>query len=167
MNNNISVNIGEIVIANYLDFEGEIRQGMFLVIGMNYTGVGDRYNLTTLKISTSARNYQVLLKSDFLKFLHYDSYVNCTDLQKISTTQVLSVAGKVNNYVMNLVKKQVKNSMRDYYTQMDDFLSEAHPYCESYKVNPRRGGLTLDGTTLMLDGKPLTKEMLKNLLMQD
>ena len=161
------VNVGDIVVAQYLDFNNEIKKGMFLVYSVRYKGKDDLYDLSVLKISTHARHFQVKLSSNVFKFLHYDSYINCVDSQIISTSQVCSVLGMVSSKLMIVIKNQLKNAMRDSYEQIDDFINSNKLNNVSYSINPRQGALTLDGNSLMLDGKPLTKEMLKSILFDD
>lgn len=163
----IKVNVGDIVLADYLDFSNEIKRGMFLVYSTRYKGQEDLYDLSVIKISTHSRNFQVMLKSDVLRFLHYDSYINCTDTHVISTSQVKFILGAITSNTMMIVKRQLKNAMRSSYEQIDKYIESGMSRPSSYSENPRRGGLTLDGNTLMLDGKPLTKEILKSILIDD
>ena len=157
------VSVGNIIVSRYLDFNDEVKKGLFFVYAMRPKGDG-LYDLSVIKISTKRRNFEVILKSDVFKFLHYDSYINCTDLQVVSSSQVDSVVGYVSGRLMGVIKNQLKNAMRSCYVQIDDYVNKDVTTSGAYSDNPRRGGLTLDGNTLMLDGRPLTAETLRSIL---
>lgn len=166
MYNYNNVNVGDVVVARYLDFEGEIRLGMFLVFAMRPKATPEQCHLSVLKISTHARSFQVSLSSSVYRFLHYDSFVNCVDTHILSVSQVTQVLGNISMQTMMLVKKQLKNAMSSCYDQMDDFIMHGRPAVSNID-NKHRGGLMLEGSTLMVDGKPLTKEMLRSILLDE
>ena len=147
------VNVGHVVLADYLDFEGNIREGMFVVIGV------ERHSkfvqLEAIKISTTKGSFQVLLESKYLNCLHYDSYINCTDIQKISGEQCKSILGKLSSGTIDIVKKQVNNAWKYFYDQMDEYIAAGNKHTESYSDNPNRDvEIKLgDSNNLIIDGK--------------
>jgi hypothetical protein len=100
-----TIEVGHVVLADYLDFKGKVREGMFLIIGVETHYDFAQYE--AIKISSSKGSFQVLIESRYLNCLHYDSYVNCTDIQKISNEQCKYILGRLNSQFMDIVKRQV------------------------------------------------------------
>lgn len=150
-----TIEVGHVVLADYLDFKGTIHAGMFLIIGIETHRDFAQYE--AIKISSSKGSFQVLIESRYLNCLHYDSYVNCTDIQKISSEQCKTVLGRLNSQFMNIVKRQVQSAMNRFYSQMDDFIDKDYKYTESYWDNPNRIKLGKNNT-LIIDGKAVSIE---------
>ena len=120
----------------------KLKEGSYDVVPLGADEISDASRqYEAIKISSSKGSFQVLIESRYLNCLHYDSYVNCTDIQKISSEQCKTVLGRLNSQFMDIVKRQVQSAMNRFYSQMDDFIDKDYKYTESYWDNPNRSDI--------------------------
>lgn len=152
------VKIGHVVLCSYLDFEGTLRDGMFVIVGIDKHNNYATYE--AIKLSTTEASYQVLIRARDLTCLSYDSYLNCTDLQKIASDQCKTILGRLSSKCMSIVKTQIKNAWRHFYDQMDEYIEENNLYNQTYSENPNRNiEVKLgDSNNLVIDGKSVSLE---------
>ena len=118
------VNVGDIVIAKYMDFDGEIQTAMFAVCYHECYDIKASSNFTGIKISSSPRCYQVLLKKDYLSFLNHDSFLNCNALFRLREDNVLGIVGRFTPYYLNKMLQQTTHYFERMKQQMIQMIGE-------------------------------------------
>lgn len=103
------VNVGDVVLCEYMDFEGEVRQGIFIIIYHDCIANPLSNNFTALKISSKPYLYQLKLEKKYLPFLDHDSWVNCNNLFRFREDKVQFIIGRLTNYYKNKVLQQTVN----------------------------------------------------------
>lgn len=111
---------GTIVIANYINFKGENKQGVFMVL---YDEALDNttdsvMNLTVIKITTQLSmvgNYTVNLKNEDSDFFKYDSLASCSKIHTIHKNQIVGVIGILGEKTY----KKVYTGIRKFLNEID------------------------------------------------
>lgn len=101
------VNVGDVILARYMDYNGVVKDGIFAVIYHECIDEITSTNFTALKVCTNERCYQVPLQTDYLPFLDHDSYINCNMQFRFCESQVLDVMGKLNSYYLHRISNQL------------------------------------------------------------
>lgn len=131
------VNVGDIILAQYLDFNNEIKTGMFLVYFHDCDILSGSQSFNTLKVCTKPNLFQVKLDSNFFKFLTYDSYVSCTCQQRFHESQVLNILGRVTSRTMQTIETQLKQFNKEIDKQIEAFSERQNTlHSISYSNNP-------------------------------
>lgn len=110
------VNVGDVIWAPYLDFQGEIKNAMFVVCYHECNDISTSTNFTAIKISSNPACYQILLQKQYLPFLAHDSYLNCNMQFRFREDQVVSIAGRLNSYYISKMNQQISH----YYDAMSN-----------------------------------------------
>lgn len=115
------VNVGDIVLAKYLDFDLDIQTAMFVVCYHESYDVRTSSNFTAIKISSNEGCYQIPLLKEYLPFLNHDSFLNCSTMFRFREDQVLKRVGELTPYYLNKMLQQTSN----YYRRMSKQITEA------------------------------------------
>lgn len=110
------VDVGDVILAEMLDFNKEIKVAMFVVC---YHESYDDYtsnNFTAIKISSEEHCYQIKLLKEYLPFLNHDSFLNCNSVFRFREQQVIGKVGRLNAFYLNKVLQQTQN----YYNKMKE-----------------------------------------------
>ena len=122
------VNIGDVILVPYGTYSGEIKNAVFLVIYHEaYDGNRSSSDFTGIKISSHEYHYGILLKKDFLPFLHHDSYINCNQQHRFSEDQVIKRLGEVNKQSMFNILQQLKNYNAATQRKLNQFIGSYQP----------------------------------------
>lgn len=118
---------GTIVCANYTDFNGETRAGVFLVVYDEALDSNHNHknNLLVLKVTTShtmVSNYAVSLADGNNDFLDRDCMVICSKLHTINKEEVYKVPGTLKPYTFRVVYKQFRKFISELERQMEDYI---------------------------------------------
>lgn len=111
---------GTIVIANYINFKGENKQGVFMIL---YDEALDNttdsvMNLTAIKITTQLSmvgNYTVNLKNEDSSFFKYDSLASCSKIHTLHKNQIVGVIGILGEKTY----KKVYTGIRKFLNEID------------------------------------------------
>lgn len=160
-NNINNIKLGDIVLAEYLTFTKEIKIGIFLVYAIDHTLDGNVRTFSTFKLSTTPRSFQLKLDASYYRFLNHDSYINANSTQRLCVDQIQAVLGTANSHTMSLIKKQLKNYMRQVYDELDESIEKGLKATICYSTNPNNQSLHQNDTIVTINGKevPLTKLM--------
>ena len=122
------VDIGDVVLLPFANFDGSMTTGLFLVL-YHEAHDGDRAstNFTGVKISSHEYHYSIPLEKMFLSFLHHDSFVNCNQQHRFQESQVIRRIGMVNRPSMFAIASQIKNYHYKVSKQLDSFIGEYRP----------------------------------------
>lgn len=89
---------GTVVIANYVTFKGETKQGIFMILydeALDNT-IDSVMNLTAIKITTKLSmvgNYAVHLENEDCDFFKHESLASCSKIHTIHKNQIVAVIG--------------------------------------------------------------------------
>lgn len=114
------VNVGDVILARYMDFEGQVETAMFVVAYHECYDVPISNNFTAIKISSKSYCYQIPLLKEYLTFLDHDSYLNCNMQFRFREEQVLRIVGRLTPYYLNKLLQQTNN----YYEKMKKQITE-------------------------------------------
>lgn len=103
------VNVGDVLLINYMDFEEEIKTAMFVVCYHECYDNLTSGNFTAIKISSHPMCYQVKLLQEYLPFLTHDSYLNCNQMIRFREDQVQGIVGRLTPYYLNKMLQQTQN----------------------------------------------------------
>lgn len=131
----MTVNIGDIILVEYRDFNNEAQLGMFFVYSKDNYYLSNLKSFSTLKICTKPLSYQIFLDSKYYKFLNHDSYINCGCQQRFHEKQVKQILGTVNSYTLEKVQVQLNQFNKDVNMQLDNAISHYRRLTKSYSVN--------------------------------
>lgn len=101
------VNVGDVILAKYMNFDGEITLGLFTVC---YHESGDNpssSNFTAIKVCTKSGLYQIKLLKQYLPFLEHDSFLNCNMQFRFREDQVIRICGRLTPYYNNKMLQQI------------------------------------------------------------
>lgn len=110
------VNVGDLVLLEYTNFMGENVNGLFAVIYHESMDNISSSNFNAIKVSTNEYLYQVKLETEYLPFLHHDSYLNCNQVFRFRENQVINILGRLTTYYLNKTLQQINN----YNKQVED-----------------------------------------------
>ena len=118
---------GTIVTANYADFEGKKRLGIFCIIYDEQIDSSNNFkgNCIALKISTSynmVTNYSVPLTDGRNTFLDKDCMALCSKLHTLEKKQVCKVLGSLHPYTLRQVYKCFRRFETELERQMEDYI---------------------------------------------
>lgn len=103
------VNVGDVVLCEYRNFDGEVKQGIFIVVFHDSIDKPISNNFTALKISSKPYLYQLKLERNYLPFLDRDSWVNCNNVFRFREDKVIAIIGRLTVYYKNKVLQQMIN----------------------------------------------------------
>lgn len=133
------VNVGDIILCKYLDFNNNIKIGMFLVYFHDCVMIKGSQSFNTLKVCTRPSAFQVKLDASHLKFLQYDSYVSCNCQQRFHEDQVIQILGRVNSHHLNIIRTQLNNFNQRVCDQLVNDINKNSMFNTiSYSENPHR-----------------------------
>lgn len=115
----MAVNIGDVVLVDYLDFDNEMTTGLFLVYSVDNYWLSTLKSFSAIKICSKPQSFQVKLDQKQFKFLDHTSYANCICQHKFREDQIKSTLGVVNTFILNCIKKQLTNMNKDIDEQLD------------------------------------------------
>ena len=116
------VNVGDIVLIKYMNFDGEITLGLFAV---NYHECKDHpisTNFSAIKVCTKPGCFQVNLLKRYLPFLEHDSFLNCNMQFRFREDQVLKICGRLTTYYLNKMLQQVVSYQCSTNRQLQDLI---------------------------------------------
>lgn len=140
----MSVNIGDIIVAKYIAFDGEIDTGYFLVYSKDNYWLSNTKSFSALKVCTNPLSYQVELKKERFPFLDHTSYINCSCQQRFSEGQVIAIKGVVNGFILDKVKKQLAHFNTDVDNQLDSAIQQYNRIAYSIYNSPSQTEITQD-----------------------
>lgn len=103
------VNIGDVVLIDYITFEGEKETGLFTVVYHEASDIRISTNFTAIKVSSEKYCYNVNLEKKYLPFLNHDSFLNCNQFFRFREDQVNGILGRLTPYYLNKTLQQTKN----------------------------------------------------------
>lgn len=111
---------GTIIIANYVNFKGEQKQGVFMVL---YDEALDNttdsvMNVSCIKITTQLSmvgNYAVNLKNEDSDFFKHESLASCSKIHTIHKNQISGVIGVLGEKTY----KKVYSGFRKFVNELD------------------------------------------------
>lgn len=111
---------GNVVICNYINFKGEIKKGLFVVL---YNELYDNLNnneknFMAVKITTQldmVGNYTVNLNLDENPFFKYPCLACCSKIHTLHKNQIEGVLGKLS-----------ENTFKKVYVSYSKFISEVN-----------------------------------------
>lgn len=103
------VNVGDVILHDYLDFDGQIQTAMFVVCYHECFDTVVSGNFTAIKISTNKQCYQVHLLKEYLPFLNHDSFLNCNTMFRFREDGVQKIVGRLTPYYLNKMLQQTQN----------------------------------------------------------
>ena len=111
---------GTVVIANYVNFKGEKKQGVFMILyDEALDNVTDSVmNVTAIKITTQLSmvgNYTVNLKNEDSDFFKHDSLASCSKIHTIHKNQIVGVIGILGEKTY----KKVYTGIRKFLNEID------------------------------------------------
>ena len=126
------VNIGDIILAKYLDFNGTVEDGLFLVYSKDNYWLSKMRSFSALKVCTNPLSYQVPISKKQYPFLDHDSYINCScqqrfkevDPENVTEFTKISKLGSVNSYTLDKVRKQLRNFNKDVDEQLQTAIEQ-------------------------------------------
>lgn len=110
--------IGDIVEIDFMNIEGKIENGIFVIIYLESADIPNSLNFTALKVSSREYCYQVLIKKEYVPYLEHDSYINCNQMFRFHFKQVKNLLGSVSPYYLNKIIQQTGN----YFKSIEDGL---------------------------------------------
>lgn len=130
------VNIGDVFIAEYIAFDGQLEKGYFLVYSKDNYWLSGTKTFSAIKICTNPLSYQVELKKEIFPFLDHTSYANCSCQQRFSENQVIKIKGMVNSFILDKIKKQLTNFNNDVCNQLDSAVLQYNRIAHSIYNGP-------------------------------
>ncbi len=118
------VNVGDIVLAVYRDFNQELKKAYFVVCYHECYDIPTSTNFTAIKISSEERGYGILLQPEYLPFLSHNSYLNCNIQFTFRESEVLKVMGHLTPYYLNKLLQQTKNYNNKMSKQITEMIGE-------------------------------------------
>lgn len=118
------VNVGDIILAKYLDFDEEVQTAMFVVCYHECGDVRTSNNFTAIKVSSNPQCYQIPLKTEYLKFLKHDSFLNCNMMFRFREDQVIKIVGRFTPYYLNKLLQQTSNYFNRMRLQITEMIGE-------------------------------------------
>jgi hypothetical protein len=111
---------GTIIIANYVTFKGETKQGVFMVMyDEALDNVTDSVmNVTAIKITTQLSmvgNYTVNLKNEDSDFFKHESLASCSKIHTLHKNQIVGVIGILGEKTY----KKVYTGVRKFINEID------------------------------------------------
>lgn len=111
---------GTIIIANYVTFKGETKQGVFMVMyDEALDNVTDSVmNVTAIKITTQLSmvgNYTVNLKNEDSDFFKHESLASCSKIHTLHKNQIVGVIGILGEKTY----KKVYTGIRKFLNEID------------------------------------------------
>lgn len=103
------VNVGDVVLAKYRNFDDELVTAMFVVFYHECDDILGSTNFLGIKIASNPRGFQVSILQDQLNHLDKDSYINCNRIFPLREDKVEKIIGNLNVYYMNKLLQQVSN----------------------------------------------------------
>lgn len=101
------VNVGDVILVKYMNFDGEITLGLFVVCYHEYSDNPISTNFTAIKVCTHSGCYQIKLLKFYLPFLDHDSFLNCNMQFRFREDQVLKICGRLTTYYNNKMLQQL------------------------------------------------------------
>lgn len=108
----IKVDIGDVVLIDYVTFDKKIDTGIFVVMYHEATDIPTSNNFTAIKISSEKYCYSVPLMKKYLPFLHHNSFMNCNQQFRFLERQVKAVIGKITPYYFNKMYQQINSYIK-------------------------------------------------------
>jgi hypothetical protein len=115
----IVVNVGDVVRARYLTYEGIEKIGYFLIISDDKYISHSLKGYNALKISSNGAFYEIELDSSRFTFLDHTSYINCGHQQRLYSKMITKNCGVVSADILCRVVKQLENFNKDINKQLD------------------------------------------------
>lgn len=103
------VNVGDIVLIKYRDFNDERVIGLFAVIYHDSLDDYNSDNFTAIKVSSNEQLYGLPLLKSYLPFLERDSYMNCNQFFRFREPSVVTIVGRLTPYYLNKALVQIKS----------------------------------------------------------
>lgn len=116
------VNVGDIVLVKYMNFDGEITFGLFAICYHECRDKITSTNFTGIKVCTKPGCYQVNLLKQYLPFLEHDSYLNCNMQIRFREDQVIRICGHLTNYYCNKMFQQMLSYQDSMNRQLESLL---------------------------------------------
>lgn len=118
------VNVGDVVLAKYMNFDGEISFGLFAICYHECYDNPVSTNFTAIKVCTRSGCYQINLLKRSLPFLEHDSFLNCNMQFRFREDQVLKICGRLTPYYCNKMLQQVMNYNSAMNKQLQDLIGD-------------------------------------------
>lgn len=122
------VNIGDVVLARFHNFDDELVTAMFVVSYHECDDVKGSTNFEGLKISTHSRGFQIPLLQSSLPFLDHDSFLNCNRAFPLREDGVLEIVGRLNTYYLNKMLQQMYNCLDRSRSQICKLIGEENMF---------------------------------------
>lgn len=119
MNEDITANVGDVVYAKYLTYDGVEKIGYFLIISKDSFWLSNLCGYNALKISTDKAFYEIELGCERFGFLQHTSYINCGHQQRLYPSLLVKNCGVVGPDILCRVVKQLENFNKDVNKQLD------------------------------------------------
>lgn len=127
------VNVGDIILAKYLDFGGEVETAMFVVCYHECYDIRTSTNFTAIKISSNEGCYQIPLLKEYLTFLNHDSFLNCNMMFRFREDQVIKRVGELTPYYLNKMLQQTSNYFMKMQKQITNIIGENNLFVDFSK----------------------------------
>lgn len=111
---------GTVVICNYINFKGEIKKGLFVVLSDELfdNQNNDNNNFTAVKVTTQfdmVGNYAVNLNIEENNFFNQPCLASCSKIHTLHKNQIDGILGKLS-----------ENTFKKVYISVSKFISEVN-----------------------------------------
>lgn len=118
---------GTIVTANYADFEGKKRVGIFCILYDEQLDSSNHFkgNVIGLKVTTSYNmitNYCVPLTDGRNDFIEKDCMVLCSKVHTLEKEQIYKILGNIHPHTLRQVYKCYRRFETELERQMEDYI---------------------------------------------
>lgn len=118
---------GTIVTANYADFEGKKKVGIFCILYDEQLDSSNTFkgNVVALKVTTSYNmitNYCVPLTDGRNSFIERECMVLCSKLHTLEKEQIYKVLGSIHPHTLRQVYKCFRRFETELERQMEDYI---------------------------------------------
>lgn len=107
----VRVNVGDVVLAEYRNFDDDLVKAMFVVFYHECDDIPGSSNFLGIKVASNPRGFQINILKDQLNHLDKDSYINCNRIFPLREDRVYKIIGSLNVYYMNKLFIQLNNCL--------------------------------------------------------
>ena len=114
---------GNVVICNYINFKGEIKKGLFVVLydELFDNATNNSLNFVAVKITTQldmVGNYTVNLNLEENSFFKQPCLASCSKLHTLHKNQIEGILGQLSESTFKIVYIQTKSFLNEIDRQM-------------------------------------------------
>lgn len=114
---------GSVVICNYINFKGEIKKGLFVVLydELFDNATNNSLNFVAVKVTTQldmVGNYTVNLNLDENSFFKQPCLASCSKLHTLHKNQIEGILGQLSENTFKKVYIQTKSFLNEIDRQM-------------------------------------------------